>query len=78
MRSAVYRHAKILASQVILEVKSVQDNVLQAIATHMSQFEPDPDDAPPLAPPRPKLSRELCYFGYGTTRDAMRHKILVT
>ena len=36
MRTITYHHTKISASQVLIEVKSVHNNVLQVITTHMS------------------------------------------
>jgi len=43
IRSSTY-HANILVSKVLPEVKSVKDNVLQIIETHMSQIDTESDE----------------------------------
>ena len=62
----MYHYANILASQVLSEVRIVHDHVLQAIAAHTSQLEPDPDDSPY---PQAKVVKS-------TNLDAVQLKIL--
>ena len=51
LRSAAYHHINSLASQVLLEEKSVQENIMQVIETHTSQIDTEYDKVttPPQA-----------------------------
>jgi len=51
VQSSAYHHSNILASQVLLEVKNVQENVLQALEIHTAQIE---TKAEALTPPLPQ------------------------
>ena len=64
---AAYHHANILASQVFSEVKIVENNILQAIMTHTSQFETEPNNATP--PPQAQSVKS-------TTLDAAQLEML--
>ena len=72
MRSTAYHYVNILASPVLTGVKRVQDNVLQATASHTIQLETDPNDAYP--PPSISPSRKRNYAKHGATRNSTRHQ----
>ena len=67
MRSSACHHANSLASQVLSEVKSLQDNVLHVIDTHTSQIDTELYDAPP--PPQAQADNT-------TTSDAVPLEML--